>query len=233
MIVRAARILGLAITLLCWYSAINARWSGAWTLIMIWCTPLLQYPISILGRHFLDAAPTRARSEKADIFVHYAMMISLGVSIFPAIRFVQQHPHGRIPIPEQVGYALTVLTSIATLATVLNLAIRALGAPFAAKLSSRLAVDWMYAWTRNPMVLCTLALLLSIGLMHRSVWVVLWVLASVSPGLMFFVWRYEERELEIRFGQAYLEYRLRTPRFWPRKPLSADRHPAQANRAGN
>jgi hypothetical protein len=70
------------------------------------------------------------------------MMISLGVSIFPAIRFIQQHPPGRIPIAEQVGYALTVLTSAAALVVVLNLAIRGLGAPFAAKLSSRLATDW-------------------------------------------------------------------------------------------
>jgi len=83
MIVRAARILGLAVTVLCWYWAINGRWSGLRTMIMIWCTPLLQYPISILGRRFLDAGPTTARSEKADIFVHYAIMISLGVSIFP------------------------------------------------------------------------------------------------------------------------------------------------------
>lgn len=233
MIVRAARILGLVVTVLCWYSVINARWSETWTLIVIWCAPLLQYPISILGRRFLDADPTRARSEKADIFIHYAMMISLGISIFPAIQFVQQHPAGRIPIPEQVGYALTVLTSLATLVVVLNLAIRGLGAPFAAKLSSRLATDWMYAWTRNPMVLCTLALLVSVGLIHRSIWFVLWVLASLSPGVMFFVWCYEERELEIRFGPTYLEYRSRTPRFWPRRPLSADRHPALANKAGS
>ena len=137
MIVRAARILGLAVTVVCWYWAINARWSDLLTMAVIWCAPLLQYPISILGRRFLDAGPTKARSEKTDVFVHYAMMISLGVSIFPAIRFVQQHPPGRIPIPEEVGYALTVWTSIAALGVVLNLAIRGWGAPFAAKLSSR------------------------------------------------------------------------------------------------
>jgi len=83
------------------------------------------------------------------------------------------------------------------------------------------------------MVLCTLALLVSVGLMHRSVWFVLWVLASVSPGLMLFVWCYEERELEIRFGPAYLEYRSRTPRFWPHRPAGSNRHRTQASRGGN
>ena len=58
---------------------------------------------------------------------------------------------------------------------------------FAAKLSSRLATDWMYAWTRNPMLLAMLSLLLSVGLWYRSVWFLLWVTAIVSPGLIFFV----------------------------------------------
>jgi protein-S-isoprenylcysteine O-methyltransferase Ste14 len=29
---------------------------------------------------------------------------------------------------------------------------------------------------------------------------------------------YEERELEIRFGEAYREYREKTPMLWPRRP---------------
>jgi protein-S-isoprenylcysteine O-methyltransferase Ste14 len=29
---------------------------------------------------------------------------------------------------------------------------------------------------------------------------------------------YEERELEIRFGQSYREYKARTSFLWPRKP---------------
>ena len=115
---------------------------------------------------------------------------------------------------------LVWITGAATGFTVLNLAIRGLGAPFAAKLSSRLATDWMYAWTRNPMLLCTLALLVSVGLRYRSAWFVVWVIAIVSPGWIFFVRRYEERELEIRFGQPYLDYKARTAFIWPHNPKS-------------
>jgi protein-S-isoprenylcysteine O-methyltransferase Ste14 len=39
---------------------------------------------------------------------------------------------------------------------------------------------------------------------------------SVFPGWIFFVKRYEERELEIRFGEFYVDYRARTPFLWPR-----------------
>ena len=122
-----------------------------------------------------------------NVLVHYAMMISLGVGIFPAIRLVSKWPGATIPIPRALRLVCMVLSGIAAVLTVLNLAVRGLGVPFAAKLSSRLATDWMYAWTRNPMLLAMLSLLLSVGLWYRSVWFLLWVTAIVSPGLIFFV----------------------------------------------
>jgi len=146
------------------------------------------------------------------------MMISLGVGIFPAIRLVSEWPGALIPTPRVAGLVCMILTGIATVLTVFNLALCGLGAPFAAKLSSRLATDWMYAWTRNPMLLATLSLLLSVGLWYRSVWFLLWAAVIVCPGWIFFVRKYEERELEVRFGSAYRDYRMRTPFLWPRKP---------------
>jgi protein-S-isoprenylcysteine O-methyltransferase Ste14 len=113
---------------------------------------------------------------------------------------------------------LVVITGTAALLTVINLALRGLGAPFAIALSKRLAVDWLYAWTRNPMVLATLACLLSLGIWFQSALFVLWVLLLVTPALLVFVKVYEERELEIRFGASYLEYKSRTPMLFPRRP---------------
>lgn len=213
-----AKIVGLALTVACWLWARDLARSRAWNLILIWCAPLLQYPISLLGRRFVNAQPDQKRAEWSTIFVHYAMGIALGVSIFPAIGMVQRQPAGILPIPLPLGQALVWVTGLATALTVLNLAIRGLGAPFAAKLSSRLATDWMYAWTRNPMLLSTLALLVSAGLRYRSLWFVAWVVLIVSPGWIFFVTVYEERELEIRFGASYMAYRAKTPLLWPGKP---------------
>lgn len=213
---------GLVVTVACWMWALDAHLSKVSTVWLIAGAPLLQFPIAILGRRVLDAEPTPKRAEWITLFVHYAIMIALGVSIFPAIRLAQErwlrYPYLLLSIPPVVGQALVFVTGFAALLTVLNLAIRGLGAPFAALQSTRLATDWMYAWVRNPMGLCTFALLLAIGLRYQSLWFLLLLAFCITPGWIFFVKRYEERELEIRFGSSYLAYRVATPLLWPRKP---------------
>jgi protein-S-isoprenylcysteine O-methyltransferase Ste14 len=212
-----AKVAGPAVTLACWFWTPNLLQSGVWKLALIWCAPLLQFPITFIGRRALDQQPVAKRAEWASIFVHYAMMIALGISIFPVIQRIQQRPPGVLPFPQQLSYALVWLTACATALTVLNLVLRGLGAPVAAKLSSPLATDWMYAWTRNPMLVSTLALLLSLGLKYRSLWFVVWTTLVIAPGWLFSVRVYEERELVIRFGRPYEEYRKRTPFLWPHK----------------
>jgi protein-S-isoprenylcysteine O-methyltransferase Ste14 len=121
-------------------------------------------------------------------------------------------------VPTEIGLLLTIVTGAAVFLTVANLALKGFGAPFFIVLSRKLAADWMYAWTRNPMVLALLAFLLSLGIWFQSVLFVLWALILFSPALLFFVKVYEERELELRFGASYLEYKSRTPMLFPRKP---------------
>lgn len=65
------------------------------------------------------------------------------------------------------------------------------------------------------MVLATLACLFAIGLWVQSALFLLWHLALVSPALLFFVRVYEERELEIRFGEPYRRHQASTPFLWP------------------
>jgi protein-S-isoprenylcysteine O-methyltransferase Ste14 len=216
------KIVGLIATFGCWIFARDAHLSIISMILFIAGAPLLQFPITLVGRRLLDAVPSIKRAEWISIFVHYAMMVVLGVSIFPAIRIAQErwqhYPHAWLGIPPVIGQALVVGTGCAALLSVLNLAIRGLGAPFAAKLSSRLATDWMYAWVRNPMGLCTFALLLAVGLRYQSQWFLLLLVLCLTPGWVFFVKHYEERELEIRFGPSYVAYRASTPFLWPRKP---------------
>jgi len=219
--VRIAKIGGLPVVALCWYGARTASWNNTWAMAFVWCVPLLTFPIAVLARRALDAEPTANRGQWVTVLAHYATMIALGTGIFRAFRLAKEWPGAETPVPQELSLALVILTSIATGLTVLNLAWRGLGAPFAVKLSSRLATDWMYRWTRNPMVLCTLPWLFSLGLMYRSLWVVVWLAVSVTPGWIFFVRRYEERELQIRFGDSYDEYRRRTPFLWPRRPRAA------------
>ena len=93
-----------------------------------------------------------------------------------------------------------------------------IGLPFAASLTRVVVSDWIYAWTRNPMILSALAFLVGLGLWLHSGLFLVWALAVVSPAVLVFLQVYEERELEIRFGDSYLAYKEKTPILWPRRP---------------
>jgi protein-S-isoprenylcysteine O-methyltransferase Ste14 len=179
----------------------------------------LVFPLVWLGRMILDRQPTTRRAARITTFVHSALVILFGVPIIRAVITHQDWSGWTIPIPAEIGLLLVIISGAASLLTMVNLALKGLGAPFAAiALSRKLAADWLYAWTRNPMVLALLAFLLSLGIWFQSALFILWVLILFAPAYLVFVKVYEERELEIRFGPSYLEYKSKTPMLLPRKP---------------
>lgn len=212
------KIILLALTALVWLWALNQPLSHLINLSLIVGCVLLAYPVVWLGRKALDRQPTMDRAARVTMFVHYALVILFGTAIIRAVTTHQDWPGWKIPIPVEIGWILFVITGAVALLTVINLALKGLGAPFAIALTRTLAVEWCYAWTRNPMVLATLAWLLSMGIWFQSTLFVLWVLTLFTPALLTFVKLYEERELEIRFGASYLAYKSRTPMLFPRKP---------------
>ena len=181
---------------------------------------LLVFPLVWLGRKILDRHPTTSRAAWITTFVHYALGFLFGIPIIRAVTTHQDWPGWVLPVPAEIGLVLVIITGAAFLLTVVNLALKGFGAPFFIALSRKLAADWLYARTRNPMVLAVLAFFLSLGIWFQSVLFVLWVLILFAPALLFFVKVYEERELEIRFGASYLEYKSRTPMLFPRRPRS-------------
>jgi protein-S-isoprenylcysteine O-methyltransferase Ste14 len=201
-----------------WWWALSAPLSKILNLSIIVGGVLLVFPLVWLGRIILDREPTTSRAAWITTFVHYALGILFGVPIIRAIITHQDWSGWKLPIPVGIGLLLVIVTGAATLLTMINLALKGLGAPFAIALSKKLAADWMYAWTRNPMVLAGLAFLLALGIWFQSTLFLLWVFILFTPALLVFVKIYEERELEIRFGASYLEYKSRTPMLFPRKP---------------
>ena len=208
----------LALTWCIWLWVLNQSLSNIVNLSILVGSLLLVFPIVWLGRMILDRQPTTSRAVWITTFVQFGVGNMFAVGIIQAVTTHQDWSDWVLPIPAEIGLSLVIITGTATLLTVVNLALKGLGAPFFIALSRKLAVDWMYAWTRNPMVLAALAFLLSLGIWYQSVLFVLWALLLFAPALLFFVKVYEERELEIRFGAAYLEYKSRTPMLFPRKP---------------
>ena len=68
MTIRFLKIVGLVLTVACWLWARDAEHSPTWNLALIWCSPLLQYPITLLGRRMLDIHPDKQRAGWASIF---------------------------------------------------------------------------------------------------------------------------------------------------------------------
>lgn len=213
------RIALFVLIILLWLWVVDQRFSSVMDMSIIVGGVLSMFPIVWIGRKMLDKEPTASRATRVNTVVHYTVVILAGVAVVRAIKTHQEWSDWVLPVPAEVGFLLVVVTGVATLLTVINLAVKGLGAPFAVALSRKLAVDWLYAWTRNPMVLATLALGISLGIWFRSVLFVLWVLILFAPALLFLVKVYEERELEIRFGTSYLEYKSRTPMLFPRQPV--------------
>lgn len=194
--------------------------SNAMNLTVIMGGVLFTFPLVWLGRKILDRHRTMGRAIWTTTFVHVGLGFTFGVPIVRAVTTHQDWSGWVLPVPSGIGLALVIITGVASLLVVVNLALKGFGAPFFIQLSRKLAVDWLYAWTRNPMVLAGLAWFLSLGIWFQSVLFVLWVLILFAPALLFFVKVYEERELEIRFGASYMEYKSRTPMLFPRRPIS-------------
>ena len=212
------RVALLSIILLIFWWVTDAEIPNVFNLSIIGGGVLLTFPLVWYGRKILDKQPTASRAVWVTTFVHFGLAFTLGVPLVRALVTHRDWTGWVLPIPTGIGWALVVATGAASFIVVANLALRGLGAPFFIALSRKLAVDWLYASTRNPMVLAGLAFFLSLGIWFQSLLFVLWVIILFTPALLYFVRTYEERELEIRFGVSYTEYKSRTPMLIPRRP---------------
>lgn len=213
-----ARVVLLALIVFLWVSTMGREYPAGTNAAIIVGGVLLVFPVVGLGRLVLDRWPTQEHAVWTTTLVHCALLLLLGEAVIKAVQTHYQWYGVLIPIPRVISLPLLLLASAIALLTVVNLAWKGLGAPIAVAQTRILATDWMYAWTRNPMVLATLCSLFLLGAFYQSGLFVLWVLVVVTPTWLGFLKIYEERELEIRFGKSYLEYRRRTPMLIPRKP---------------
>lgn len=218
MIRAALNIFGLIITWVAWLWLINQELSLSSAIGIAIGGVVAIIPVVLIGRFSLDRQPSVERADLVTIVLHYLVAILFGSAVIAATKFGLSSPTWTIPIPSWLGLVIMAVGGIFLLLVVLNLAVKGLGAPFAVAQTRLVAVEWMYAWTRNPMVLSGLAFLLGLGLWLQSALFLVWLIIVVCPVFFLFLKVYEERELEIRFGESYLEYKARTPMLIPRKP---------------
>jgi len=94
------------------------------------------------------------------------------------------------------------------------------GTPVPLMATQKLIIQPPYTFCRNPMALGAIVMYLGVAILFGSIGAGLLVLLGAG-WLLFYIKRIEEKEMEMRFGQAYHEYKLRTPflipRFWDRR----------------
>lgn len=108
---------------------------------------------------------------------------------------------GVILVPFSIFFLFTSLIGIGGLGH---------GGP-AIDLTKNLVDSLVYKVTRNPMSLGFYAGCLSLGLLAGSTYFTLWTVIEIIPLHILYIKVFEELELEMRFGQPYIEYKKRTP----------------------
>ncbi|MGD8368520.1 MAG: isoprenylcysteine carboxylmethyltransferase family protein [Desulfobacterales bacterium] len=94
--------------------------------------------------------------------------------------------------------------------------LRAGGTPVPVNPPPRLVVSGPYAYSRNPMLAGVFTLLFGLGVLLESATLVFVLTPSFIALMVWWLKAIEEPELVRRLGQAYVEYRKKTPMFFPR-----------------
>jgi len=93
---------------------------------------------------------------------------------------------------------------------------RASGTPMPFKPPSRLVTTGIYAYVRNPMVLAGILIGEGLGFLFGSLSLIIIVIPLLTLLGFFYLKLVEERELELRFGREYVEYKKKVPMLIPR-----------------
>lgn len=213
------RILGLSLVWLFWlWIALKPPALPEIDLLAASVAALAVLPIVFLARRALNRQTSVQGAQRLSEGVYFLLEGLLGAAVICAVRYAVNDTHGLLLVPRWLGLPLILAGGVIWLLAVFQLTLRGFGLPFALGLTRIIVTDWIYAWTRNPILLSAFAFLIGLGVWLGSGVFLVWLLMILSPVMGAFLKMYEERELEIRFGQEYLEYRKRTPMFLPRRP---------------
>ena len=127
--------------------------------------------------------------------------------------------HGLTPV---VWEAMPVIAAGAVLYAwcVWNFATVGDGTPGLWDAPTRVVATGPYRWVRNPIYIAALLVVLGEAWLFMSLAVLAYA-GAMAAFFHLFVTGYEERKLGRRFGDSYLEYRRRVPRWIPRPPRHA------------
>lgn len=90
--------------------------------------------------------------------------------------------------------------------------------PMSETQTRKLVVDGAYKYTRNPMMFGYLLILVGLGFLFNSLFLTFGVTSIFTVGLVAVIKLWEEKNLERRFGEAYVEYKKKVSFLIPMPP---------------
>jgi len=173
---------------------------------------------------WLRRHPSKINAEKTSRIMHFLFFAGLvtpsiiglfypGLTHFDELIGLRSLPWK--PVFLALGILLAVPGSYFMVIT--NKLLRALGSGANAfRLTKKIVAEDIYKRTRNPMSLGFYLLTLAVAFVSGSTFVTLAALLGLIPSHIFFLKYFEELELELRFGESYLEYKKNVPFLIPK-----------------
>ncbi len=78
----------------------------------------------------------------------------------------------------------------------------------------RLVTTGPYRYVRNPMIIGVISIIIGESLLYNSIAVLIWAVVFFAINSINFEF-FEERRLETRFGESYLDYKESVPKWIP------------------
>jgi len=125
-------------------------------------------------------------------------------------------PISLTPIDVPVGIILLVIGGVVALWSVILFLTIGKGTPVPLSPPKEFVARGTYKYTRNPMMLGAWLMLIGEALILHSLILLFFTIFVCVPGGILFVIKYEEPDLEKRFGNMYLEYKKKVPRWIPK-----------------
>ncbi|MBE0680778.1 MAG: isoprenylcysteine carboxylmethyltransferase family protein [Anaerolineales bacterium] len=173
---------------------------------------------------WLRRNPSKENAEKSSRIMHFLFFAGQVappiVSLFsPGISRLDELV-GLQPLPMRpVFLGIGVLLAIPGFyfMAVTNKLLRSIGNGTNAFVLTRHVVnDDIYKRTRNPMSLGFYLLAIALGFVTGSTFATLAAILGIIPSHLIFIKYFEEKELELRFGESYLEYKKNVPFLFPK-----------------
>jgi len=177
----------------------------------------------ILGT-WLRKNPSKENAERSSRVMHFLFFAGLGMPFYVGL-FYPGLTHfdeilGLPPLPWKPFFLiLGILLAIPGLyyLGITNKLLRKLGSGANAfRLTKQIVAEDVYKQTRNPMSFGYYLFALAIAFLIGSTTITLSVILGVIPAHLFFLKYFEECELELRFGDSYLEYKKSVPFLFPK-----------------